>query len=785
MNTMKYTFCSLFVFWISFLNCQSNNPKLSLKNIMNGKNFIGHWPTNHKWLPNGDLVFKWKQNENNISEYYVVIDEQPIKLSDEKIQYVPSGKMIIHENKKFYVYAKDGRIFKWKIGDESPEVLFESNDYIHSLHLVKDTNKVFFTRNNTLCYVSTKSPYFKELISFTNKEKNSPKSKQKIFLENQQHQLFEYHRSKEELNKSNKLQREKNTKWKKQPIALLNVDVETVFISPNENSLIYLVSEVQKQKFTQVENYVSKNGWSSSLKARPKVGRPDNKYQLFIRDLSLDSSFVINVENLSGIYDKPVFLKDYAKDNYSPKYDAPKNIIYHNPIFNKNGDKAIVEIRSADNKDRWITVLDLNTRTLEEIDHQHDDAWIGGPGIYGWNGVMGNLGWMDDDNSIWFQSEQTGYSHLYMYSLKKHKKKSLTKGNYEVRKARLSSSGNVFYITLNKTHPGNRNFYHLNWKTNELVPVLENVGNYDVEISIDEKKIAYLFSTSNQPWELYTSTNGQTKDFIKLTNSQTKEFSTYNWKKPEIVKIKGQDNIDLFARLYEPNDEVSNGAGVIFVHGAGYLQNAHNFWSGYYREYMFHNLLIEMGYTVLDIDYRASDGYGRDFRTAIYRHMGGWDLNDQLSGRSYLINELNLDSSRIGIYGGSYGGFITLMALLTNPGKFKCGAALRSVTDWAHYNHGYTSNILNTPSEDSIAYHRSSPINFANGLSDPLLMLHGVVDDNVQFQDVIRLSQRFIELEKDNWEVAVFPVEAHGFKEPSSWFDEYKRILKLFNENLK
>ena len=121
--------------------------------------------------------------------------------------------------------------------------------------------------------------------------------------------------------------------------------------------------------------------------------------------------------------------------------------------------------------------------------------------------------------------------------------------------------------------------------------------------------------------------------------------------------------------------------------------------------------------------------------------------------------------------------------MIKNP--LACGAALRSVTDWAHYNHGYTSNILNTPASDSLAYQRSSPINFAEGLSDPLLMLHGVIDDNVQFQDVMRLSQRFIELEKDDWELAVFPVEAHGFQESSSWFDEYKRILKLFNENLK
>ncbi len=235
----------------------------------------------------------------------------------------------------------------------------------------------------------------------------------------------------------------------------------------------------------------------------------------------------------------------------------------------------------------------------------------------------------------------------------------------------------------------------------------------------------------------------------------------------------------------EPENPVENGPAVIFVHGAGYLQNAHKWWSSYFREYMFHNLLVDKGYTVLDIDYRGSAGYGRDWRTAIYRYMGGKDLSDQVDGAQYLVDKHNVAAENIGIYGGSYGGFITLMALFTQPEVFGAGAALRSVTDWAHYNHGYTANILNTPVSDSLAYVKSSPIYYAEGLTKPLLMCHGMIDDNVHFQDVVRLAQRLIELGKDNWELAVYPVERHSFVEPSSWTDEYNRIFKLFEENLK
>ena len=123
--------------------------------------------------------------------------------------------------------------------------------------------------------------------------------------------------------------------------------------------------------------------------------------------------------------------------------------------------------------------------------------------------------------------------------------------------------------------------------------------------------------------------------------------------------------------------------------------------------------------------------------------------------------------------------------MFTEPEVFKSGAALRPVTDWAHYNHNYTASMLNQPQDDSLAYVRSSPIYHAEGLVGNLLICHGMVDTNVHFQDVVRLAQRLIELGKENWEVAMYPVEGHGFREPSSWTDEYRRIFKLFEETLK
>jgi dipeptidyl aminopeptidase/acylaminoacyl peptidase len=352
-----------------------------------------------------------------------------------------------------------------------------------------------------------------------------------------------------------------------------------------------------------------------------------------------------------------------------------------------------------------------------------------------------------------------------------------------VLQASLAPSRDHFRLTTNEGSPYEQHFSTMRLDGTGRTRLTSGGGAHSVAVSPDGRWLADVHSVANHPGELYLRAARADAEAHRLTRSPTAEWEAGHWIAPEIVEIPASDGARVPARIYRPEQLGArpNGAAVLFVHGAGYLQNVHNFWSSYYREYQFHHLLASKGYVVLDVDYRGSSGYGRDWRTAIYRHMGGRDLEDFVDASRWLTATMGIPGDRIGIYGGSYGGFITLMALFTRPQYFGAGAALRSVTDWAHYNHGYTARILNEPQGDTTAYRRSSPIFFADGLEDPLLIAHGMVDTNVHFQDVVRLVQRLIELGKERWELAVYPAEDHGFERPDSWTDEYRRILDLFD----
>ncbi len=767
--------------WILLFPVSVGAQPLQLEKIMAGNEFIGYQPEAIQWSPESDCIyFRWKMNGEFVAPYHVchLTKEKGYPLSPPETINLPVDGFEVGPNGAGIFFQKGTRLYSWRDGKST--LLYEKTSGFR-LFKVLDQNRIIVEEGNQLFLLGLSPFIFRQLTFFEN-GKAPDEGDKDSFLGQQQTELFEVVRLRAQRDSAAKAHREMHEPKSVEPFYLDKRQLGAIQISENLKYCAFRCDKYAENKQTHIESYLTEDGYSSAIPAREKVGAAEAQHQVYIWDLHKDSVISIDFAGLNGIKTRPEFFEDY-EENFTNESENPKNVLCHLRDFNANETRILFEVHSYDNKDRWICYYDLPDSKLIEVDHQHDEAWIGGPGISEWRAEGGNVGWIGND-SIFYQSETTGYSHLYSFDIRQQKTTHLTSGNWEIHDAKLSRNGSRFYITANKTHPGNRDFYILDLKTAKLIPVLTADGNHEVKISPDEKWLAVRYSNSNTPWELYKAPLKENTRLFRMTFSTSEKFREYEWRKPEVVEFIASDGVKVYARLYKPETAVKNGAGVLFVHGAGYLQNAHNWWSHYHREYMFNNLLCDMGYTVMDIDYRASEGYGRDFRTGIYRHMGGKDLSDHLDGRKYLIDKLGVDSSRVGIYGGSYGGFITLMALLTEPGKFKCGAALRSVTDWAHYNHEYTSNILNTPETDPLAFKMSSPIYFAENLQDRLLMLHGVEDDNVQYQDVIRLSQRFIELGKTNWDLVAFPVEPHGFRETSSWIEEYRRILEMFEEEL-
>nr|WP_241349259.1 prolyl oligopeptidase family serine peptidase [Belliella filtrata] len=763
--------------------------QLSVEHIMQDPKWMGNFPSNVNWDEQGKTIYFNYNPEGNPSDslYKINVNAtgkiEKVSLKEQKNQIPRFTNSNSSQTKKLFV--EEGSIILYDLESDSRKPILSLGDRISSPRFLANEDFVSFEMSNNLYVLSLKTGKIEKKTNFKSGNKPAGKDESKLsdrdsWLKNDNLELLQVVKERQEAQEASKHYREAIADKEKFAHYLGNNQAMSLQLSPDQKYATFLQYTRADNKRTVVPDYTHASGYTTDLNTRSKVGDEASKVELFIYDIENEKVYKVNTSDLEGIKDLPDYISDYPDKEWE---ETERGISLGSPIFSPDGRHAIVNIRSDDNKDRWIAKLNLESGSLQVLDRQRDEAWVAGPGI-GSSYGGGTLGWLPDNKHIYFQSEETGYSHLYILDVNSGSKKALTSGQFEVFNPFLSKDKKSWYLTTSEIHAGERHFYKMPVMGGKMDKLTSMTGNNDVSLSPDEKHIAILYSYSNKPWELYLKTNDIKSEAKPLTNGQSEAFQAYDWRDPELVTFKAQDGANVPARLYKPDPAKSNGAAVIFVHGAGYLQNVHKWWSSYFREYMFHNLLTDLGYTVLDIDYRGSAGYGRDWRTGIYRHMGGKDLSDQVDGANFLISQHGVRAGKIGIYGGSYGGFITLMALFNAADTFTSGAALRSVTDWAHYNHGYTSNILNEPFNDPIAYKRSSPIYFAEGLKGNLLIAHGMIDVNVHFQDVVRLAQRLIELGKDNWEMAVYPVEDHGFVEPSSWTDEYKRILKLFNDTL-
>lgn len=445
-----------------------------------------------------------------------------------------------------------------------------------------------------------------------------------------------------------------------------------------------------------------------------------------------------------------------------------------------DGRRIFIERFSANRKKREFFMASSDSGKAALIREETDRAWV--------EGGLATTRWMPDGKQLMTTSERDGWNHLYLMDTVGKSFRQITRGAWEVRWFDIAPDGLTAYILANTDDHAQWQLYAVDLARPGVRKLTAREGSYESPVMTkDGSAIVCGYSDFGKPTELVGVATADGSERA-LTHSVPEEFSRIRWTVPEIVHFTSRDGKSIPAMIYKPAnfDPSVKHPVVVFVHGAGYLQNVYRGWTYYSREYMFHHRLTEKGYVVFEVEYRGSAGLGRDFRTDVYMHLGGKDLDDEVDGLEYLSGLGYIDTQRVGIYGGSYGGFMTLMGLFLTD-KYACGAALRAVTSWGNYyrhNPWYTEARLGKPEENAEAYRVSSPITFADSLRKPLLILHGMVDDNVFFQDAVQLIAKLQKAGK-KFEAMVYPVEGHGFNEPESWYDEYRRIEEFFDEHLQ
>ena len=773
----------ILIFLLLATSLSAQQPELTVDTIMRGHGLAGYVPRAVRWAPDGKSVyFGWKQHGDPVEEdydtYVVGRDGKGLrKLSKAEAKDAPPVRASWSRDRKRAVFVDDGDVFLW---DGKRRALTKTNDAETDARFTHDEKRVTFVRGNNLYVLSLSDGSVVQRTNIAGADEKG--SHVALFEEDMKDATASQKWVAEEAKKLSDVlarraaeEKEDEAERKKEiaiaPLKLKKGEsVEDIQLTADGRyALAFISTKEDAGRRTTVPSYATESGYTVDLPARRKAG--DAAPVTRLASISTTDGKVAwmthELRRPRTEQEKALVEETQRTETLEESQQVDREIELDAILWSDDGKAAVLPVRAADHKDRWLFALDPATAKTRVLHHQHDDAW-----------VM----WYDTDSSgfvpgtqtVWFVSEHTGWMHLYTVGYEGGTPRALTSGRYEVSEVKADEKSFTFLASKESLHE--QHVYRVPVSGGAMTRLTNEPGLHDGELSPDGKVLADVYSYTNKPPELYVGG-------VKVTTSPAPDFAAYPWLDVPIVTFTARDGASVPARLYKPANW-NGGPAVVFVHGAGYLQNVHRGWSSYFREYMFHHLLMERGYLVLDADYRASAGYGRDWRTAIYRHMGGVDLTDHVDAAQWLVREHDVDAKRIGIYGGSYGGFIALMAMFTTPDVFAAGAALRPVTDWAHYNHPYTSNILNTPQSDPEAYRKSSPIYFAEGLKGALLICHGMIDVNVHFQDTVRLVQRLIELRKENWEAAMYPLEDHSFVEPTSWADEYKRILKLFEREL-
>ena len=499
---MKNYFFVLIILISQNISAQSGLAPLTVQKIMRDEKWIGTSPSNPYWSSDCRyLLFNWNPEKALSDSLYFISKENiaPQKASYEFLQTIASANSISYNSTRTaYTFSLNGDIFLADIKSGKQRRVTQTLDLESRPVFSFNDAKIVYLRSQNLYAWDIATGLTTQLTDFKTgadpaKEKKEARNTQEKWLEKDQLENFDVLRSRKQKKDIADSINKKNEKHELKQIYIDDKQLNNVIISPDGRFITYRLFKKASDaiKRTIVPNYVTESGFTEDIPGRTKVGEPQGTSEFFVYETKNDTIIKVRNDEIPGITDLPDYVKFYPVKDTSKKKLPVREVNINGPIWSPRGTYAVVDIRSKDNKDRWLMLLDAATGKLTLLSRQRDEAWIGGPGI-GF-GFGASTGWIDENN-FWYQSEETGYSHLYKVDVATSRKTALTSGKYEVQQAQLSADKKYFYIVTNEVNPGEQQFYRLPINGSKAERITTMTGANQVVVSPDEKQISILYS---------------------------------------------------------------------------------------------------------------------------------------------------------------------------------------------------------------------------------------------------------------------------------------------------
>ncbi|QJR81589.1 S9 family peptidase [Alteromonas pelagimontana] len=521
--------------------------------------------------------------------------------------------------------------------------------------------------------------------------------------------------------------------------------------SPDERHLAFTrVDEAPVEEITRSEIYAEE---IKVVKQKyPKAGTPNANITLAIQDVQTQAREWVDLGENKDIY--------LARGKWMP-----------------DGETFTYQWQSRDQQKLELRAYHLASKTQDVLIKEESDTWVN---------LNRDLTFLKDKKRFIWASERDGFKHLYLYNNDGSMLRQLTQGEWVVDQIEaIDNAKNLVYFSGRKDTPLESHLYRVPLDGGDIDRVSQQEGYHHISFSDDASIYVDKFSTANRPPQVSLhSADGEHITWLeenKLDDDHPLTPYLSDWEKPDFGTLKTDDGAQLYYRLYKPDNLKKKHPAIVFLYGGPHAQMVTNSWGG--NRGLLMQYWVKQGYVVFTVDNRGSNYRGKAFEDPIYKQMGTVEVTDQVAGVEFLRTLPFVDAKRIGVHGHSYGGYMTLMAMFKAGEYFKAGVAGAPVTDWRLYDTHYTERYMGNPQTDNQAYTASSVFPYAKNLQGPLLIYHGMADDNVLFTHSTRLYKHLQDLALP-FEVMDYPGKKHSIRGNQTGIHLYKTITRFFNRNL-